>query len=64
MYREMTVTELLKLNGAVLTEKEYFLDLIENENVTNHDDSGEGICYRNKWITVADEEEIFIKVVK
>lgn len=63
MYKELSISELLNLNGAKLTEKEYFLDLIENKHVTDHQDGSDAITYRSKWITVANEE-ILIKVIK
>ncbi len=62
MYKDLTKESLLQLNGKTLTEKEYFLDLIENKLITKHE-SGSNNSYKftAHWVTIDDENEIFIK---
>lgn len=63
MYKDLTKEDLLKLNGKTLTEKEYFLDLLNNPLITKHE-SGSNNSYKfaAHWATIDDETEIFIKV--
>ena len=61
MYKELSKKELLKLNGFTLSKREYFLDLLSNPNITDHQDGNNYIVHRSKWVTV-DDNEILIKV--
>jgi len=63
MYKDLTKEDLLKLNGKTLTEKEYFLDLLNNPLITKHE-SGTNSSYKftAHWVSIDDETEIFIKV--
>lgn len=63
MYKDLTKEDLLQLNGKTLTEKEYFLDLLNNPLITKHE-SGSNNSYKftAHWVTIDDETEIFIKV--
>lgn len=63
MYKNFSKEELLKLNEKTLTEKEYFLDLIENKLITKHE-SGINTFYKTTthWVTIDGNFEILIKV--
>jgi hypothetical protein len=63
MYKNLTKDGLLQLNGKTLTEKEYFLDLLNNPLITKHE-FGLSNSYKvtSHWVTIDDEIEIFIKV--
>lgn len=63
MYKNMNKDELLKLHNSTLTQKEYYLDLIENINISSHEHICDGIKYSSKGVTIGDTE-ILIKVVK
>jgi hypothetical protein len=62
MYKELSKKDLLKLNGCTLSKREYFIELLRNPNITNHQDGNNHITHRSKWVTV-DDDEILIKVV-
>jgi len=62
MYNALNKKELLELNGVTLSKREYFIDLLNNPNITNHQDGNNHITHRNKWVTI-DNTEILIKVV-
>lgn len=63
MYKDLRKDGLLQLNGKTLTEKEYFLDLLNNPLITKHE-SGTNSSYKftAHWVTIDEETEIFIKV--
>lgn len=63
MYKNLTKEALLKLNGKTLTEKEYFLDLLNNPLITKHE-FGLSSSYKvtSHWVTIDNETEILIKV--
>lgn len=63
MYKNLTKDGLLQLNGETLTEKEYFLDLLNNPLITTHESGSSSSCkFTTHWVTIDDETEIFIKV--
>lgn len=63
MYKDLTKEDLLQLNGKTLTEKEYFLDLLNNPLITKHESgSNNSHKFTAHWVTIDEEVEIFIKV--
>ncbi len=63
MCENLTKDGLLQLNGETLTEKEYFLDLLNNPLITKHE-FGLSSSYKvtSHWVTIDNETEILIKV--
>ena len=63
MYKNLTKDGLLQLNGETLTEKEYFLDLLNNPLITKHE-FGLSSSYKvtSHWVTIDNETEILLKV--
>lgn len=63
MYKDLTKDALLQLNGETLTEKEYFLDLLNNPLITKHE-FGLSNSYKvtSHWVTIDNETEILVKV--
>ena len=63
MYKNLTKEGLLQLNGETLTEKEYFLDLLNNPLITKHE-FGLSNSYKvtSHWATIDEGTEILIKV--
>lgn len=62
MLKKYTKEMLIELNGEVITEKDYFLDLIENPLVTNHINGSSSIKTTTHWVTIDNDTEILIKV--